>query len=41
MMSSQKGAAPPAFLSDHPSDEARIKKIQELIPEAMKYYQQP
>ena len=30
--------APPVFLSDHPSDSQRIKKIQELMPEAMKYY---
>lgn len=32
------GQAPPEFLSTHPSDETRIKKIEELIPEAMKYY---
>lgn len=28
----------PAFLSDHPSDEDRIKKLQGLMPEALKYY---
>jgi predicted Zn-dependent protease len=33
-----KGAAPPEFLSTHPSDETRIKQIESLIPEAMKYY---
>jgi predicted Zn-dependent protease len=33
-----KGSAPPEFLSTHPSDETRIKKIQELVPEAMQYY---
>lgn len=37
MEAAQKGSIP-AFLSDHPSDEKRIKKIEELIPEAMKYY---
>jgi predicted Zn-dependent protease len=33
-----KGQKPPEFLSTHPSDETRIKKIGELIPEAMTYY---
>lgn len=33
--SSQK---PPEFLSTHPSDENRIKKLQELMPEALTYY---
>ena len=28
----------PTFLSDHPADEERIKKLQELMPEALKYY---
>ncbi len=32
------GPAPPEFISTHPSDETRIKKIKALIPEAMKYY---
>ena len=26
------------FLSDHPSDETRIKQIQGWLPEAKKYY---
>jgi predicted Zn-dependent protease len=39
MMASQKGGRPPEFLSTHPSDEKRIKNIEKLIPEAMKYYQ--
>lgn len=38
-MSQQKaGAAPPEFLSTHPSDAARIQNIKELIPKAMTYY---
>lgn len=32
------GQKPPAFLSDHPSDEQRIQKIKELMPEALQYY---
>lgn len=31
-------SAPPAFLSDHPSDDERIKKLQGLMPEALTYY---
>jgi predicted Zn-dependent protease len=34
------GQAPPEFMSTHPSNETRIRKIKEQIPEAMKYYQQ-
>ncbi len=38
-MSSMKGGtAPPEFLSTHPSDQARIKQIEKLLPKAMKYY---
>ena len=37
-MAAKKGAAPPEFLSTHPSDETRIRNIQTYIPEAMKYY---
>jgi len=41
-MDAQKGgAAPPEFLSTHPSDKNRIKNIRSMIPEAMKYYQKP
>jgi predicted Zn-dependent protease len=38
MAQMKDGKAPPEFLSTHPSDEARIRKIKEFIPEAMKYY---
>lgn len=37
-MAAQGGAKPPEFLSTHPSDETRIKKIKAELPEAMKYY---
>lgn len=37
-MAQQSGAAPPEFLSTHPSDATRINKIKALIPEAMTYY---
>jgi predicted Zn-dependent protease len=37
-MSSAGGAKPPEFLSSHPSDETRIAKIQENMPQALKYY---
>jgi predicted Zn-dependent protease len=32
------GKAPPEFVSTHPSDEARIRKIKESMPEVMQYY---
>lgn len=37
-MSSAGGGSPPEFLSTHPSDETRLKKLQKFIPEAMKFY---
>lgn len=37
-MSQQSGGATPEFTSTHPSDETRIKKIREDLPEALKYY---
>ena len=39
MSQMKTGQAPPEFLSTHPSDETRIKKIKEFLPEAMNYYQ--
>ena len=38
MAEEKGGKAPPEFMSTHPSDENRIKKIKEAIPEAMKHY---
>jgi len=37
-MAAMGGAKPPVFLSDHPADADRINKLQELMPEALKYY---
>jgi Zn-dependent protease with chaperone function len=37
-MSHAGGKAPPEFMSSHPSDETRIRKIAQEIPEAMTYY---
>ena len=36
-MASQ-GGAPPEFLSTHPSDETRVKRLERLMPRAMKIY---
>ncbi len=38
MSQTKQGSAPPEFLSTHPADATRIKKIESLVPEAMKYY---
>jgi predicted Zn-dependent protease len=38
MSAAQPGAAPPELLSTHPADATRIRNIEQLIPEAMKYY---
>ncbi len=37
-MSAIGGSKPPEFLSTHPSDEHRIKQLQDLMPEALSYY---
>ena len=38
MSAKSGGAAPPEFMSTHPSHETRIRELNEQIPEAMKYY---
>lgn len=38
MASRENAAAPPEFLSSHPSNETRIADIQRLLPEASQYY---
>ncbi|MCU4164605.1 M48 family metallopeptidase [Carboxylicivirga caseinilyticus] len=37
-MSEMGGAAPPEWMSTHPSDETRIKDLNAYMPEALKYY---
>ena len=37
-MSEAGGGSPPEFLSTHPSDETRLRKLKQFIPEALKYY---
>lgn len=37
-MSAASGGSPPEFLSTHPSDENRIKRLNQFMPAAMKYY---
>lgn len=38
MKQNAEGPRPPEFLSTHPSPESRIKRLQKLMPKAMKYY---
>jgi predicted Zn-dependent protease len=38
-MEQAKDGAPPEFLSTHPSDETRIKRIEGWMPEAMRIYE--
>jgi predicted Zn-dependent protease len=37
-MSEAGGGSPPEFLSTHPSDETRLRKLNQFMPEALKYY---
>jgi len=37
-MSAGGGAAPPEFMSTHPSDDTRIRQLNEHMPEALEYY---
>ena len=37
-MAQQGGGSTPEFLSTHPSDGNRIKRLQEWMPDALKYY---
>jgi predicted Zn-dependent protease len=41
MAQQSQGQAPPELMSTHPSDESRIAKIREELPEAMQYYKRP
>ncbi len=38
MKAAAGGQKPPEFLSTHPSDDTRIQKIREALPEALTYY---
>ena len=38
MIAASNGAAPPVFLSDHPSDERRVRDLERWMPEALEYY---
>lgn len=38
MKASSGGAAPPEFMSTHPSHDTRIKDLQAYMPKALKYY---
>ncbi len=38
MKQEQGGGVPPEFLSTHPADETRVRKIREHLPEALTYY---
>lgn len=37
-MAASGGSSPPEFLSTHPSNETRIRKLKQFMPEANKYY---
>jgi len=37
-MAASGGGKPPEFLSTHPSDATRLRKLEQFMPEALKYY---
>ena len=37
-MAKAGGGSPPEFLSTHPSDATRLRKLKQFMPEALKYY---
>lgn len=39
-MASLGGSRPPEFLSTHPSEETRIRRLQRAMPKALEYYRQ-
>jgi len=39
-MAAQGGPQPPVFLSGHPATKTRIESLKELMPEALKYYEE-
>lgn len=39
-MAAEGGATPPEFMSTHPSDQTRMRQLQEFMPEALGYYRQ-
>lgn len=39
MDAASSGQEPPEFLSTHPNHDTRVQKLQEFLPEAMKYYE--
>jgi len=38
-MAAQHNGAPPEFLSTHPANSTRIRKLNALMPQAMQVYQ--
>jgi len=38
MKKMSEGNRPPEFLSTHPAEDTRIQKLQQMMPEALKYY---
>ncbi|RYG38408.1 MAG: M48 family peptidase, partial [Chitinophagaceae bacterium] len=38
MAAQGNGQQQPEFLSTHPAEDTRIQKLQEMMPEALKYY---